>query len=143
MTTDPEGITKNRFTAKLDQITSVSQHDYVIDGAVKVYECTIDTRGNMTARFYFIEPVTDGSSSGVPSSISGQISKFTNARSKEATGMQADVIVTKNYPTTTHAKTAEYRVKNKTSITMIYDHAHRVWAQERGRGAANKLTISE
>ncbi len=143
MTTDTEGITKNRFTARLDHISSVSQHDYVIDGTVKVYECTVDTTGGMTARFYYIEPVTAGSSVSAGSAAYNQLRNVANKVTKKTSGMDMDVIVTKNYPTTTHAKTAEYRLKYKDTISKIYEHAHRVWAEERGRGKGNKLTIRE
>ena len=52
-----------------------------------------------------------------------------------------DSIVTKHYPDTTHAKTSEYRMSTKATISQIYDHVHRVWAEERGRGKQNKLII--
>jgi len=136
-------LSGGRFVARLDKITSVSQHEYLIDGAIKVYECTVDTDGPQVARFYYIEPVTDNSSlttgSATINRLKGIANKVTNK-----TGMgEVDTIVTKHYPETTHAKTSEYRLKHKETVSQIYDHCHRVWAEERGRGKANKLTIKE
>ena len=101
-----------RFVSRLDQISSVSQHEYLIDGAVRVFECTVDTDGGQTARFYYKVGVGD-----------------------------VDTVVTKHYPDTTHAKTSEYRMKNKATIGQIYDHVRRVWAEERGKGGQNQLII--
>ncbi|MEO0415440.1 MAG: hypothetical protein AAF226_10870, partial [Verrucomicrobiota bacterium] len=64
-------------------------------------------------------------------------------RAGSATGAgNVDTTVIKNYPTTTHSKTSEYRVANKATISQIYEHVHRVWAQERGNGRKNKLVIN-
>ena len=50
-----------KFVVRLDQIASVSQHEYLIDGGARVYEVTIATTGPQIARYYFIEPITEGS----------------------------------------------------------------------------------
>lgn len=130
-----------RFVARLDQIASVSQHEYVLDGAVKVYECTVDTDGGQTARFYFIEPVTDNSSVTSGSATISRLRDVANRVSEKVGTGDIDELVTKHYPDTTHAKTSEYRMKNKQTIGQIYDHVRRVWAEERGRGGQNQLII--
>ncbi|MEM9283922.1 MAG: hypothetical protein AAGA96_19040 [Verrucomicrobiota bacterium] len=130
-----------RFVARLDQIASVSEHQYLIDGGVRVYECTVDTDGGQTARFYYLEPVTDSSSVSTGSATISRLRDIANQATNKAGMGDVDTIVTKNYPTTTHAKTSEYRVKNKATIGQIYEHARRVWAEERGRGNRNRLVI--
>lgn len=130
-----------RFVARLDQISSVSEHQYVIDNAVRVYECTVDTDGGQTARFYFIEPVTASSSLSSGSATMNRIKGIANKASDRLGTGDVDALVTKHYPDTTHAKTSEYRMKNKQTITQIYNHVHRVWARERGRGEENTLVI--
>ncbi len=132
-----------RFVARLDHITSVSQHEYIIDGMARVFECTVDTRGGVTARFYYIEPVGASSSVLSDSATYSRLKDAANRVSTKAGMGDAEHLVTKHYPDTTHAKTSEYRFKNKDTISRIYDHVHRVWARERGRGQANKLTIRE
>lgn len=130
-----------RFVARLDQITSVSEQEYLIDGAVRVFECTVDTDGGQTARFYHIEPVTEGSSITAGSATVERLKSLANQVTTKTGAGDLDSIVTKHYPDTTHAKTSEYRVKNKATISQIYDHVRRVWAEERGKGGENQLVI--
>ncbi len=130
-----------RFVARLDQISSVSEHQYVIDNAVRVFECTVDTDGGQTARFYFIEPVTASSSITSGTATMNRLKDLANKASDKLGTGDVDNLVTKHYPDTTHAKTSEYRMKNKQTIGQIYNHVHRVWARERGRGEENTLVI--
>lgn len=130
-----------RFVARLDQISSVSEQEYLIDGAVRVFECTVDTDGGQTARFYYLEPVTAGSSITTGSATVERLKSLANQVSNKAGAGDVDTIVTKHYPDTTHAKTSEYRVKNRATISQIYDHVRRVWAEERGKGGENMLVI--
>jgi len=130
-----------RFVARLDQITSVSEQEYLIDGAVRVFECTVDTDGGQTARFYHIEPVTEGSSITAGSATVERLKSLANQVTTKTGAGDLDSIVTKHYPDTTHAKTSEYRLKNKATISQIYDHVRRVWAEERGKGGENQLVI--
>jgi hypothetical protein len=130
-----------RFVARLDRITSVSEQEYLIDGAVRVYECTVDTDGGQTARFYYLEPITDSSSITTGSATVERLKNLANQVSNKAGAGDIDAIVTKHYPDTTHAKTSEYRVKNRATISQIYDHVRRVWAEERGQGKENMLVI--
>lgn len=130
-----------RFVARLSDITSVSQHEYIIDGAVRVFECTVDTRGMQTARFYFIEPVSASSSLTSGQATVNRITSIANKIGEKTGHGDVDSNVTKHYPDTTHAKTSEYRLQNKATIGQIYDHARRVWAEEKGRGGQNLLII--
>ncbi|MCG8600979.1 MAG: hypothetical protein MI807_12615 [Verrucomicrobiales bacterium] len=130
-----------RFMARLDQIASVTEHTYVIDGAVRVFECTVDTDGGQTARFYYIEPVTEQSSITTGSATISRLKDMANRASDKLGTGDVDSLVTKHYPDTTHAKTSEFRMKNKETISQIYDFARRVWAEERGKGGQNLLII--
>ena len=130
-----------RFVARLDQIASVSQHQYLIDGGIRVYEVTVDTDGVQTARFYYIESVNESSSVTTGSATFNRIKDLANQASEKAGMGNLDSIVTKHYPDTTHAKTSEYRMSNKATIDQIYNHVHRVWAVEKGRGKQNRLVI--
>lgn len=132
---------EGRFVVRLDQIASVSEHEYVIDNVVRVYECTVDTNGNQTGRFYYIEPVTESSSVTSGSPTISRLKNLANQASDKVGTGDLDVLVTKHYPDTTHAKTSEYRVKNRQTISQIYNHVRRVWAEERGRGDENRLVI--
>jgi len=130
-----------KFVARLDQITSLSEHTYLIDGGVRVYECTVGTDGGLIARFYYLEPVTNNSPLTTGKATLDRLKGLANQGTTRTGQGDVDTIVTKHYPDTTHAKTVEYRLKYKDTISRIYNHAHRVWAEERGRGQKNKLTV--
>lgn len=129
-----------RFSARLDTISSVSEHEYIVDGA-RVYEVTVDTLGSQAARFYFLEPATDGGPMSITkNALERAKSVATGVTERTGTGAVWDQVI-KTYPDTTHARTAEYRLQNRDLLKKIYDHVHRVWAEERGRGDKNKLKI--
>lgn len=130
-----------RFVSRLDHISSVSEHEYLIDGAVRVFECTVDTTGGQTARFYYIEPITDSSSITTGSATINRLKDIANQATTKVGIGSLDALVTKHYPDTTHAKTTEFRVQNKATVSQIYDHVRRVWAEERGNGEQNQLII--
>lgn len=130
-----------RFMARLEAISSVSQHEYYIDGAVRVYEVTVETDGGQTGRFYYLESPAEGTSITTGSATIERLKSVANRVSEKAGTGNIETIVTKHYPDTTHAKTSEYRVQSKETIEQIYDHLRRVWAQEKGRGDENRLVI--
>lgn len=130
-----------RFVSRLDHISSVSQHEYLIDGAVRVYECTVDTTGGQTARFYYLEPITDSSSITTGSATINRLKDLADQATNKIGLGDVEALVTKHYPDTTHAKTTEFRLQNKATVGQIYDHLRRVWAEERGNGGQNQLII--
>ncbi len=131
-----------KFVARLDQISSVSQHQYLIDGGARVYEVTVATTGPMIARFYFIEPLTEGSPLSLGKATIDRLREVASEAGSRV-GMDTERDVVKHYPDTTHAKTAEFRLQVKENLDRIYQHVHRVWAEERGRGEKNKITIRD
>lgn len=132
-----------KFFSRIDHISSVSQHEYVIDGTVKVYECTISVTGGLIGRFYYIEPVGAGNSTISSSNTFNRAKDIANRVTNKGGMGDAEHIVTKHYPDTTHAKTSEYRFKYKDTIGRIYQHAHNAIVRDRGRGKENKITIRE
>ena len=131
-----------KFVVRLDQIASVSQHEYLIDGGARVYEVTIATTGPQIARYYFIEPITEGSPLSLGKATIDRLRDVANEAGGRA-GMDTERDVIKSYPNTTHAKTSEYRLRVKDNLDRIYRHIHRVWAEEKGRGNQNKITIRD
>jgi len=131
-----------RFIARLDTISSVSQHQYIVDGAARVFEVTVDTRGSQTARFYFIEAVAEGSPLSIGKNAIERLKSVAEGGTSRTGTDEVWTQVIKNYPTTTHSRTAEYRIESKEILDKIYQHIHRVWAEEKGRGKSNKLRIN-
>lgn len=115
------------YFVKLGAITTVSMHEYVVDGAARVNEVTVSTVGSEIARFYYIEPNIPKPPSGIGE---GTI-KALEERGKQAVakvgGEDVWRKVAKNYPTTTHAHTVEYRLESKESLDKLFASLQQAW----------------
>jgi hypothetical protein len=122
------------YVVGLTHIVSVSTQEYVVDGAIKVYELTIDTNGSTIGRFYTVEPLTPPTPGGVgQSALESGLNKTkdvlssANNLSGNTTTSLTNTLVMKNYPTTTHAKTIEYRLKDRAAIEVLYKSVSSAW----------------
>lgn len=124
-----------KFMTPLNMVTSISQHEYVVDGSARVYEVTVDTAGSVVARFYYIEAVAESSMPlGVGQSAVERVREITKgATDRTDTSDLVWRTVVKNYPTTTHAKTTEFRLTTKENLDQIYAHIHKAWAEKETR----------
>jgi len=111
------------YTVRLSYVISVSQHQYLVDGTMRVYEVTIATMSQTEARFYYIEPsVGTGPGGYVDNAL-----KHVQDAAETVTGAAGvnpvwkDVI--KNYPTTTHAHTIEFRLETLEQLNDLYKSA--------------------
>jgi hypothetical protein len=110
------------YEVAVGAIVAVASHEYLVDGVARVTEVNIDTTGSLLARFYYIEPVTPNA----PTALGAATIEKAQQLFKEAaerSGQDAWKKVVKNYPTTTHARTVEYRVTEKEHLTRIYNGA--------------------
>lgn len=120
------------YMVALDEIASISKHSYVLDGALIVDEVTIDTTGQALARFYFIKPVSSkGAAAPVTEAAERVGGLFENATRTQTGGIQNMVV--KKYPTTTHAKTIEYRLLSGAQLDGLYQSAKKAWEDGKGR----------
>jgi hypothetical protein len=110
------------YSVALRSIVSVSSHEYVVEGAVRVTEVNIDTNGNALARFYYLEPNGPNAPAGVGALTLEKAQQLVQ-EATERTGQDVWKKVVKNYPTTTHAHTIEYRVEDKAVLTRLYESA--------------------
>ena len=111
------------YAVALRSVVSVSTQQYLVDGHTAVTEVDVDTTGCALARFYYVEPNTP---TNTPLGIgAGTIGTAQQLLQQGADMSNQDVWqkVIKNYPTTTHAKTIEYRVQDKSTLTQIYTSA--------------------
>jgi hypothetical protein len=110
------------YSVALRAMVSVSSHEYLVDGVARVTEVNIDTVGNALARFYYIEPSAPNSPIGLGQAT---IDKAQQMLQEGAARTNQDVWqkVVKNYPTTTHAHTIEYRVTDKATLSALYTSA--------------------
>lgn len=121
-----------RYAVNLGNITSLSEHTYVLDGTLIVTEVTIDTTGNSLARFYYIEPVTEQTKLDVLKRIQSRTTGL-QERARDRTGMSFDEMAQKNYPHSTHAHTVEFRVLSRAELGALYGSVHRAWDEGKGR----------
>ncbi|MFK7849768.1 MAG: hypothetical protein AB8D78_02220 [Akkermansiaceae bacterium] len=138
--TDKEGrkgyweanVSGGNYVVALSRITSVSRHEYVLDGSLIVDEVTVDTQGQALARFYFIRPVTDRA----PGTAVGAVTERTLGLIEQAAqrkGSTVQDMVVKKYPLTTHAKTIEYRLLSEAQLGVLYGSVKTAWQTGRGR----------
>ena len=104
-------------------MVSVSSHEYVIEpGTTRVTEVNVDTAGQLNVRFYYIEPAMQSGPAGVGAATFGKVQSLIT-EAAERSGSDAWKKVVKSYPTTTHARTVEYRLANKDSLNKIFASA--------------------
>ena len=125
-------LSGGHYMVALDRISAVSRHKYLLDGAVIVDEVTVDALGQALARFYFISPVTDAA----PGNAVGEIAKRGRELVEKAAdriGTDAQNMVIKKYPETSHARTIEYRILSEKELTALYSSVRSAWETGRGR----------
>jgi hypothetical protein len=116
------------YEVAVRSIISVSTHEYVIDGAARVTEMNIDTPGNLAVRFYYIEPLIPTSPVGIGQSTLDKAQEMADqAAGRVVQGEPPWEKVVKNYPTTTHAHTVEYRVESKGQLQSLFNSAEQAF----------------
>ena len=110
------------YEVAVGAIIAVASHEYLVDGIARVTEVNIDTAGSLLARFYYLEPVTPNSPLGIGSAAIETTQRLLK-EAAEKTGQDVWKKVIKNYPTTTHARTVEYRVESLEQLNKIYESA--------------------
>ncbi len=135
-------LSGGKYMVLLEDITSISTHTYLVDSAFEVTELTIITTGKGLARFYYVSTdpketklggaiETVAQKAGV-SGIMNDTASTIQRQIETASGLQSpqsmlDGMVVKNYPTTTHANTVEYRLKSKQQVEDIFKHIEEAW----------------
>lgn len=107
------------YEVAVRRIVAVSIHEYIVDAVARVTEVNIDTDGSLLARFYFLEPNTPNAPGGIGAAALEKAQQLlTTAADK--TGQDAWKKVVKNYPTTTHSRTVEYRLESRADLDRIF-----------------------
>jgi hypothetical protein len=115
------------YTVNLSTISSVSSHEYVVDGAARVTEVTINTTGPVVARFYYLEPMIPKAPLGIGQSVIDTAQSRANEVT-DRTGVEPVwKKVVKNYPTTTHARTVEYRLDSLEKLETLRKSLEAAW----------------
>lgn len=126
------------YEVAVHAIVAVTSHEYVVDGIARVTEVNVDTNGSLLARFYYLEPQQPNSPLGVgAATIEKAQELFKQAADK--TGQDVWKKVIKNYPTTTHARTVEYRVQKREDLDTIFQAAEEAFRLQKSKS----VTIGE
>ncbi len=121
------------YLVALRSIASISTHEYIVDGAARVTEFTIATNSTVEARFYYLEPLATSALSGNPAASALAMAQQHLADvSSQAGAEPVWMKVVKNYPTTTHAHTVEYRLSTKENLQQLYQNLSQAWTTGKG-----------
>ena len=120
------------YEVAVRSIVAVTSHEYLVDGIARVTEVNIDTTGSLLARFYYLEPVQPNSPLGLGQATIDKAQEILK-QSAEKTGQDVWKKVVKNYPTTTHARTVEYRLVEKADLNKIYEAAEEAFRLQRNK----------
>lgn len=127
-----------QYIVALDRISSISKHQYVLDGTLVVTEVTIDTNGNSLVRIYQITPVGEDSAVGTATKILERGDELLDMAGQR-TGTNLQDMVHKKYPVTTHSKAVEYRVSEVDTLDALFASVDKAWKSGKGR----KFTVNE
>ncbi len=120
------------YQVALDRITAVSRHKYLLDGAVIVDEVTVDTVGKSLVRFYFLAPVSEAAPGNAVADLANRGRELIDKAAQRA-GVDAQNMVVKKYPDTTHAGMIEYRLMKESDLSALYGSVKAAWETGRGR----------
>lgn len=119
------------FIVSLPTVSLVSLHEYVVDGVARVTELTVGTNTAVVARFYYLEPMVPQSPVGFGQTL---IDKAQQKAQEAATRTGTEAVwqkVVKNYPTTTHAHTVEYRLETLDQLKRVQKSLEDAWRANR------------
>ncbi|MBV9658743.1 MAG: hypothetical protein JO295_11595 [Verrucomicrobia bacterium] len=121
------------YIVALRSIVALSSHEFIVDGAARVTEVNVATSSPVEVRFYYLEPITPNA--GVSSTLDLLQEKVRQASQEATAHTGAEPVwqkVIKNYPTTTHAHTVEYRLASKDDLQRIFKSLEDCWKSGRG-----------
>ena len=111
------------FEVAIGTITAVSTHEYVVDGVARVTELNIDTTGSLLARFYYLEPLMPSAPAGIGTATLEKAQQLLTEAADRSGQEHLWKKVVKNYPTTTHSRTVEYRLSKKEDVQKVFESA--------------------
>jgi len=133
----PTGV----FSVDVRTVSSISMHEYLVDGGLKITEVTVSPLGSAIARFYYAEPMTASAPGGIGQSVLDQMQQKLKEGADRIAGTSGNEAllyqVIKKYPEATHAHTVEFRLKSKDQAQKIYESAFNAWRQSKPA----KLTV--
>ncbi len=106
------GSPSGSVCVRLQEITSVSIHNYMLNGKIPIAELTIDTTGNNSIRIYSILSGED---------MSKEVLSMVSQLKREAQSIGSAPQVAKQFPEGTHSHSIEYSVSDANQLKAIYN----------------------
>jgi hypothetical protein len=125
-----------KIAIDLKSITAIGLHSYTVDATSRVWELTVDNGGSSLLRIYSVstispnEPILDMAKVELES-LAESVSK--------SVGLDVWAKVQKSYPTSTHAKTVEYRVKTVKELLQLRKLLFKAWTSS----SSGRIDLSE
>jgi hypothetical protein len=120
----------------LKTISAIGLHSYTVDATSRVWELTVDNGGSSLLRIYSVSTISPTE----PALDMAKIELESLAESvSKAVGLDVWAKVQKNYPTSTHAKTVEYRVKTVKELLQLRKLLFKAWTS----GSTGRIELSE
>lgn len=121
------------FVVARGAISAISTQQYILDGAARVTEVNISIIGPFQPRFYYLEPLPAAGASALPGGPAAAVAqdRVQDAVSRVVPGDPIWAKVVKNYPTTTHAGTIEFRLETQEQLDALYASVERTWTTGR------------
>ncbi len=118
------------FVVARNAINAISTQQYILDGGARVTEVNISIGGPFQPRFYYLEPIAATAAQTVPGGQTIADRAQTQVQTAVNRVVPGDPIwakVVKNYPTTTHAGTIEFRLETREQLDKLYESLERTW----------------
>lgn len=138
-----EGIGSKRFwqatlpsgdyMVAIDRISSISMHQYVLDGQLVVNEMVVDTNGRAIARFYHVVTTTEAAAGSTSAGKAVERGRQLLDQAGQRVGTDIHNLAQKNYPTTSHAGMVEYRIINLNDLKALYKSLQSAWESNSGK----------
>ena len=116
----------------LAEITAIDVHSYLIEGGFRVWELNVCDKSAFALRIYSVEKLEATDSVASLKSASRKAEETAEKAAEKLGAEDPWQKVVKDYPTTTHAKTVEFRVDKKETVLEIYKHVRQSWVTKRG-----------
>jgi hypothetical protein len=124
------------YIVRCNSIIALSKHEYISDGVARVVEVNITLNSAQIVRFYFLEPYKPESGSGTVGAGTQALDKAKALYEQAAGRISPDLAapkVVKNYPTSTHAHTIEFVLKDEALLNSLFGSLERSFRTGQGR----------
>ena len=122
------------YIVKANAIVALSKHEYVADAVARVVEVNVSLNSSMAVRFYFLEPVKlEGGVAGAASSALDRARAIAEQAAARISPTLAEPKAVKNYPTSTHAHTIEFLIKDEERLNSLFESLNRSFHTGQGR----------